>query len=97
MIQHIAIDCPPLSPRPDVHLRNILKGTALEVESNKEPDSKLFGNWLWTFEMDDDAWALIVNDIKPRLASLYNTGQIRYAEWSTSGFEEEMYAQTNNA
>lgn len=79
MRQSIELDCPPGEPRPGDLIASVIEGTGLEL---REPISKVFGNWAWSYsDVPAELWATIKPILKERITALYNRGVIRYGSW----------------
>lgn len=77
----IVIDCPPLKPRPNEILEQILKDTELSIDDFVKTSSS-FG--AWTFSLVKNKDSIYINskkDIGEKLTNLYNIGSVRYAHW----------------
>jgi hypothetical protein len=78
-MESIELDCPPGDPRPGDLIAGVLDGTGLAVP---ESESRVFGNWTWTFDVPRDDWVGRIQPIiKPRIEALYHAGVIRYGSW----------------
>ena len=79
----LVIDCKPFGPRPCDFLAHALHGTGLTC---KPPETRVFGEW--TFDFSEDATSEYWNKMLPvmmaNLSYLYESGSIRYAEWTPS-------------
>lgn len=80
MNKTIELDCAPGTPRPDTYIKGVVEGTAIEGMV-KEPQSKLFGNWVWGFDVSDEVWIEVQRIIAPRIKNLYYKNKIRYGSW----------------
>lgn len=79
MAQAIEIDCAPGNPRPDLYIKKIIKDTTLP---EREPVSKLFGNWTWDYsDIDSELWSAIKPILQERITELFLQGCIRYGSW----------------
>lgn len=79
--QTIELDCPPGNPRPGDLLPSVIKDTGIP-EDNREPVSKLFGNWEWNYDdVPEEIWLKARPTIKKRIERLFKGGIIRYASW----------------
>jgi hypothetical protein len=88
---NIEIDCPPGETRPGYLFKSILEILSKHGNQkikdfskknlNKEPDTKLFGNWTWNLEIQTEIQGEVQNEFKKRLTEYYNNGIIRYASW----------------
>ena len=77
-IKRIGIDCAPFTPRPDYYIVEVIKDTPIEALIEPEnTDSRVFGAWIWSFEIDDDVWAEWHHVIVGRIERLYADGCIR--------------------
>ena len=77
----VVIDCAPLTSRPDTILISILKNTNLSLNDFVKTSSS-FG--AWTFIPLKEKESLYLENQKligEKLTKLYNSGQIRSAEW----------------
>jgi hypothetical protein len=75
----IELDCPPGSPRPGDLIAGVIEGTGLVL---KEPVSKLFGEWTWSYQdVSCEDWDKIQPILKERITTLYESGRIRYGSW----------------
>ena len=79
----IALDCPPGKTRPSSLISYVIKDLISDLPDNFEdnPDSKIFGEWVWNFKIPQDKYIDIKEEIKKRIISLYNAGKIRYGSW----------------
>ena len=77
----IMIDCEPFGPRPDTFLPAAIEYTKLKC---KAPTNTLFGEW--TFDYTEDVtskeWNSLLPILKTNLERLYDSGSIRFAEWT---------------
>lgn len=81
MVKTIELDCAPCTPRPDTYIAGVLEGTGIEL-GDKQPETKLFGNWEWNFdEVPDDVWNAANPIIGERIKKLDAQGKIRYGSW----------------
>jgi hypothetical protein len=79
MMQTIELDCAPGGLRPGDLIDGVLEGTGIEAGDTV---SRLFGNWVWAFEMERDEWVEKVQPIvRPRIQALHASGLIRYGSW----------------
>lgn len=77
----IELDCPPGGIRPGDLIADVIQGTGLP---EREPVSKVFGQWTWEYGDVEGISALWPNAqklTKPRIEALYNRGVIRYGSW----------------
>ncbi len=74
----LTLDCPPGSSRPSSYLADVLEGM-VDYKTIGEPVSKVFGEWKWIFEVEDDKWSKEL--LGSRVKALYHQGAIRYGEW----------------
>ncbi len=93
---YITIGCQPGEPRPDAYFKNVIETLLNKYKWNdcqksflnqhleKEPFSKLFGDWKWELSTNN-LTTNDISDIKKKigiiLTEYYNNGLIRYAEW----------------
>jgi hypothetical protein len=78
----LILDCPPGATRPNDVLKEILYGLELN-EKDFVVVSKGFGEW--TFQVSSEKEDYYVSQlpvIVPRIKNAYDTGMIRYADWS---------------
>lgn len=48
----------------------------------REPRSRLFGNWTWDYsDVPDEVWIGVQPILKERITKLYYQGLIRYGSW----------------
>jgi hypothetical protein len=79
--RHLVIDCDPMSPRPNTHLKGLFEGTHLSEES-LELINQSFGEWTWAVKPEAAAeYERRRNVIAERLKQLYARGLIRYGRW----------------
>lgn len=79
MEQSIELDCAPGGIRPGDLIAGVLEGTGIPV---RDPVSKFFGNWVWTFQdVSPERWKEAQAITKPRVEALYHGGLIRYGSW----------------
>ncbi|MFI5222767.1 MAG: hypothetical protein ACHQX3_00755 [Nitrospirales bacterium] len=78
VLQTIDLDCAPGWPRPGDLIAGVIKDTGLP---EREPVSKVFGNWQWDYSDLEVDWAAVQAIIKPRIEALYHSGTIRYGSW----------------
>ena len=76
---YFGIDCAPGTPRPEIYAKRVFEKLGVESVT---PYSKCFGAWEWNIELDDtfdfdsfSSW------MKSEMDRLYNTGNIRGAQW----------------
>ena len=77
----IELDCPPGDPRPGDLIEGIIRDTGLPI---RDPVSKVFGNWTWSYHDVEDIsnlWTKIRPTLKRRIQTLYQQGVIRYGSW----------------
>lgn len=78
-VQTIELDCAPGTSRPDSYIKGVIKDLALP---EREPVSKLFGNWTWDYsDIDAELWNAIKPILANRITKLFNEGYIRYGSW----------------
>jgi hypothetical protein len=87
----IEIDCPPGNLRPGDLFKSIIENLSKHENQkikdfskknlNKEPDTKLFGNWAWNLEIQPEIHSEVQNVFKKLLTEYYNSGVVRYAGW----------------
>ena len=86
----IEIDCPPLSNRPDYFYNLILNEIMLKNDLCRQwvlnvkkinPNTKLFGNWTWNLDIEDNIKSDVQSIFKEKLELYYNNKFIRYASW----------------
>lgn len=91
MVLIIEIDCPPGKVRPGDLFKNIMNDLSqnknnkikvfVEKNLNKQPNTKLFGEWKWCLEVESEIYSEIQNFFKQKLTIYYNQNLIRYASW----------------
>jgi len=77
----IELDCPPGSIRPGDLIGDVIAGTGLP---ERNPVSKVFGNWTWVYDDVPNVealWPTIKETLKERIEKLYTRGVIRYGSW----------------
>ena len=79
----ITLDCEPGGIRPSSLISGVIKDLISNPPDNFEnnPQSAKFGEWVWSFEIPQDKYSYIQNEIKERITSLYNNNVIRYGSW----------------
>ena len=84
----IGIDCEPFSPRPGSYISGVVKDTPLEKLPELDPEattSRLFGAWIWEFDLPVDELNKIHDLLDSRIKSLYHNGLIRGAILTNKG------------
>lgn len=77
-MQTIELDCAPGNPRPD----DLIEGVIAGLLPQKDPISKLFGNWTWDYsDVSPEKWQEVQPTLKERITALYHGGFIRYGSW----------------
>lgn len=77
--QTIELDCAPGGTRPGHLIAGVIEGLGLEP---REPITKCFGNWVWSYsDVDSAHWESIKPTLKERITALYEAGTIRYGSW----------------
>jgi hypothetical protein len=77
----IELDCPPGGTRPGDLIGGVIAGTGLP---DREPVSKVFGNWTWDYSdvsEISDLWPKIKDTLEQRITALHHSGKIRYGSW----------------
>lgn len=78
-VQTIELDCAPGNPRPGDLIDAVLQDTGLTAG---EAVYRLFGNWVWAFDVPRDEWVNRIQPIiRPRIKALHDNGVIRYGSW----------------
>lgn len=83
-IRRIGLDCEPCTPRPDSYIEEVIEGTPLK---EGKIVSKLFGAWIWEFEIDEEEWDKIEPTICERIEKLYADNKIRGGVHTKRGFK----------
>jgi len=84
MSYSIELDCPSGFPRPGDLIAGVIAGTELENLESLKPEnttSRLFGNWIWEFDVPEEVYERAKPIIKQRIERLYYSGVIRYGSW----------------
>jgi len=77
--QTIYLDCAPGNPRPGDLIDDVIAGTGLP---QREPVSKVFGQWIWDYtDIDKKVWDKANPKVAERIKHLYVKGLIRYGSW----------------
>ena len=86
----IEIDGLPLGHRPDYFYNLILNEIMLKNNLCRQwvlnvkkinPNTKIFGNWTWNLEIEDNIKSEVQNIFKEKLELYYKNNLIRYASW----------------
>jgi len=77
----IELDCPPGGILPGDLIADVIEGTGLP---ERDPVSKVFGQWTWEYgDVEGIAalWPNIKPKLKERIEKLYHRGVIRFGSW----------------
>lgn len=77
--QTIELDCAPGGLRPGHLIADVIAGLGLP---EREPVSKVFGNWTWDYsDIPTEVWQKVNPELEKRISALYNSGKIRFGSW----------------
>lgn len=79
----VIIDAPPGAPRPEIYMKEIC--TNILHQEYKNPDYTFMGEWGWTFKVISKEFEQLQAEAMKYLTGVYNTHQIRYAQFTKKG------------